>query len=134
MLMKSLRELPVMNYWPFTECQQIYNHAIYYFQRERLGKWAIWFYIVFHFHFKDFIEDELHVLTLCPLYHDLRDELYNKATSIIQSFTDLTDTDKVCFILSSNQIVKYTAKTCYNILVRRRSCIYNNVRCCSLLF
>ena len=80
------------------------------------------------FHCKDFIEDELHVLTVCPLYQDLRDELYNKATSIIQSFTDLTDTDKMCFILSSSQIVKYTAKTCYNILVRRRNCIYNNVR------
>ena len=80
------------------------------------------------FHCKDFIEDELHVLTVCPLYQDLRDELYNKASSIKQSFTDLTDTDKMCFILSSSQIVKYTAKTCYNILVRRRNCIYNNVR------
>ena len=29
MLMKSLRELPVMSYWSFTECQQIYNQAIF---------------------------------------------------------------------------------------------------------
>ena len=52
------------------------------------------------FHCKDFIKDELHVLTLCILYQDLKGELHNKATSIIQSFTDLTDTDKMCFILS----------------------------------
>ena len=36
-----------MSYWPFTECQQIYNQAIYLFQRERIGKWAMWFCIVF---------------------------------------------------------------------------------------
>ena len=41
-----LRDLPVMSYWPFTECQQIYNQAIYQFQRERISKWAMWFYIV----------------------------------------------------------------------------------------
>ena len=59
------------------------------------------------FHCKDFIEDELHVLTFCPLSLDLRDELYNKATSMIQSFTDLTDTDKMCFILSTDLAVRW---------------------------
>ena len=47
MLMKSLREIPVISYWPFTECQQIYNQAINYFQRERIDKWAMWYCIVF---------------------------------------------------------------------------------------
>ena len=44
MLRKSLRQLAVMTYVLFTECQQIYFHGIYYVRREKID---IWFRIAF---------------------------------------------------------------------------------------
>lgn len=80
------------------------------------------------FNCANLIEDELHVLIRCPLYQDLREELFIKAISIEQSFDGLTDVQKMCFIMSNKEIVKYTAKTCNDILTRRRSLFYNTGR------
>lgn len=72
------------------------------------------------------IEDELHVLTECPLYQDLRDTLYIKASDIQESFNTFSNIDKLCFIMSNKDMVKISAKTCNDILSRRRNLIFNS--------
>ena len=67
------------------------------------------------------VEDELHVLIHCPLYDDLRFNLFNEATSVCLNFQTLNDEEKLHFILSYPDIVNFSAKTCWNILERRRS-------------
>ena len=68
------------------------------------------------------VEDEKHVLTECPLYCDLRQDLYTVLYAYCVDFKDMSDMDKACFILSSKNVhtVKVCAKYCYILLERRR--------------
>jgi hypothetical protein len=68
----------------------------------------------------DNVEDEQHVLIQCPLYEDLRFELFNNAMFICPTFNCFTDSEKLCFILSNGDIVQFSTKTCWLILERRR--------------
>ena len=70
------------------------------------------------------VEDEIHVLTECPLYDDLRHVLYQKAADSSGTFIHLSDNEKMCFVLSNREISKTSAKTCYEILNRRRTLLY----------
>jgi hypothetical protein len=45
--------------------------------------------------------------------------MLEKARNIRTEFVDLSDEDKLVFIPSNNDIVKVTAKTCYNVLQLR---------------
>lgn len=71
------------------------------------------------------IENELHVLTFCPVYNDFRDHMYTKAREHSENFDSFSDTMKMCFILSSDLCVKVTAKTCWEILKRGRNLLYS---------
>ena len=68
------------------------------------------------------VEDEVHVLTKCSLYPDIRNELYNFLSSIFPHFMSLSDQEKTRVILSSQDFntVKFVAKTCSMIMDRRR--------------
>ena len=66
------------------------------------------------------VEDECHVIVRCPLYQDLREELFSKAVELNDNFNDLSDTDKMKTILSNLNIVKLTARSLFCILERRR--------------
>ena len=66
------------------------------------------------------VEDELHVLIHCPLYEDIRCDLFNNAISVCDMFNYFTDIEKMCYILSNPNIVKDSAKTCWLILERRK--------------
>ena len=70
------------------------------------------------------IESEIHVLTKCSLYSDLRTELYNQASQIQNDFNILTDNQKFVFIVNNVNIIKCAAKTCHAILNRRRTLLY----------
>ena len=74
----------------------------------------------------DGIENELHVLTSCSMYNDLRDQIYTKAREHSENFDNLPDEQKMCFIMSNDYCVKVTAKTCWEILKRRRNLLYSN--------
>ena len=54
------------------------------------------------------IEDELHFLIKCPVYEDLKIQLYREAVLVNPLFNDLNDTDKLCFLLSNNDIVHFS--------------------------
>ena len=75
---------------------------------------------------KDAVEGEIHVLLHCPEYRSLRDELLYEAEQILGGFTNLSDTEKISFILTNTSIVKASAKTCFFfILNKRRDLLYS---------
>ena len=76
------------------------------------------------FNCNDMIEDETHVLLFCPLYDEIRNELFQHAYETEQSFNTLNDIDKLCFLLSRDEMVKFSAKACSDILNTRRNFIY----------
>ena len=73
-------------------------------------------------HCADAIETECHVLTTCPLYVDLRTELYESINDIL--FQTLNDEQKMCYMLSNSECVYNVARTCYEILERRKFLTY----------
>ena len=62
---------------------------------------------------KDAVEDEIHVLLQCPEYRALRDELLYEAEQVLDGFTNLSDTEKISFVLTNTSIVNASAKTCF---------------------
>jgi len=73
---------------------------------------------------KTAVECEKHVLLSCNANEHIRSPLMEKA-SHMQEFVNLGDEDKLIYILSNNDIVKLTAKTCYNMLQLRYNILYN---------
>ena len=60
----------------------------------------------------------------CPIYEGIRSDLYVKSRNINSEFSGLNDDEKMCFLLSNDDIVQYTAKACYEILKLRQIFIY----------
>ena len=73
------------------------------------------------------VENEMHVLLNCPLYDDTRRELFLHAAQINDSFSILNDMDKMCFLLSNVDMVKFSAKTRNDIFKVRRNALYHTV-------
>ena len=72
-------------------------------------------------------ESEEHVLLKCVYYCDIRDYLLNMLNESNINFEDLLPGDKLTVILSHPMFVKDCAKTCHEILQKRRILLYNNV-------
>ena len=70
------------------------------------------------------VESKKHVILSCPVYEDLRRELFIKAYSINSDFYEMSFDAKLCFIMSNKNIVKFTAKTLNSILNLRRKIIF----------
>ena len=70
------------------------------------------------------IESEKHVLIECPVYADLRRQLYNHACSFNCNFMHLSDDEKLVFLFTDENICFYTAKICYDILIKRKCILY----------
>jgi hypothetical protein len=70
------------------------------------------------------IESELHVITKCNLYNDIRTELYNNVSTQIHNFQNMSDEGKLKVLLSDGNICKFSAKACSLILSRRRHHLY----------
>jgi hypothetical protein len=70
------------------------------------------------------IEDEEHVLLKCPLYTSIREELYTQSRRVFNGFDNLSDKEKFCILFTDVNIVKYTAKACFNILKERKILLY----------
>ena len=69
------------------------------------------------------VEDEVHVLTVCNLYDDLRRHLFEFLSNEDFLFETMCNKDKTRYILSGNNIniLKKCANACKNILTRRLS-------------
>ena len=70
------------------------------------------------------VESEAHVILKCPLYRDLRVELFATAEDVNVLFNELLDNEKVSFLLSNTNIVKKTARVLHSIL-QRRQCVFH---------
>lgn len=72
------------------------------------------------------VETEEHVLLSCSLYDDLREHLFINISTHVNNFYGLNNDDKVSVILGSDDInvIKISAKTCCDILNRRRGYLY----------
>ena len=70
------------------------------------------------------IENELHVLLRCPIYNDLRDEMFVTAAHVCYDFNEMSENEKLCFLLSDGTIANEVAKTLHNMLVKRRNILY----------
>ena len=68
------------------------------------------------------VENEEHVLLECPLYNDIRKELFSRLD--IPWFESLSTSDKVCHLMSNSRINYYSAKACHDILTERRKFLY----------
>ena len=69
------------------------------------------------------VESECNVLTHCPLYDDIRNTFYQSINDF-QTFSTLSDDDKLCFMLGNPDNVKPVARTCYEMLDRRKVLTY----------
>ncbi len=72
------------------------------------------------------IESEIHVLTKCNLYIDLRTDLFHKASSVNNDFNNFRDTQKLIFLMANAEVIIQTAKTCHAILSKRHLFLYSN--------
>ena len=70
------------------------------------------------------VESEEHVITRCPAYIVPRDILYNACVKLCPVFNAISDSEKLCFVLSNPDICILSAKTCHTILQYRRSLLY----------
>ena len=78
----------------------------------------------FCFNCDNCIESESHVLFECPLYESIRKELISKCKEIFPDFEQFPMENKVRIALANDVIIKYSAKTCYNILKQRKTLLY----------
>ena len=89
-----------------------------------VGDWSIVPNERFCFNCINQVEDEYHVLMSCNLYEDIREKLFTKIFEINPDFPEYSDDNKFCYILSNDEIVKYSAKACHDILVTRQNTLY----------
>ena len=71
------------------------------------------------------VEDELHVVLICPMYNDLRMPLV-EAASHINPLIPANSLEMLYHILSNENLNTLSAKTLSYILKRRRECLYQN--------
>ena len=74
----------------------------------------------------DSTENEEHVLLKCPIYNNLRENMFTVLKSEFPNMEHLSDQDKLRAILSCelNKSIRICAKTCFEILRTRRDMLY----------
>ncbi len=70
------------------------------------------------------IEDEMHFLIKCNAFKEERKILYAKVTQCVPDFNQLHDEDKFLVLMSNDDICKLTASSCHNMMMQRRSILY----------
>ncbi len=74
---------------------------------------------------QNIVESEIHVITECPLYCDIRDDLFLHAQSVIPNFSTMSNTEKFISLFQNVNMIKHCAKTCHAILTKRRNVLYH---------
>lgn len=72
------------------------------------------------------VETEEHVLLTCSRYNDLREKIFSLISNHIPEFDSLELNGKLSVILGSDNehVIRFSAKTCLDILDRRRAFLY----------
>ena len=68
--------------------------------------------------FCNIVESECHVLLECTAYDDYRRDLFTKAMDIDNTFVQMSNDDKLKFVLSNTDMIRHSAKTC--LILKRR--------------
>ena len=71
---------------------------------------------------KNEIEDELHVMCVCPVYSNHRKILFSEIISTYNNFSYLDITEKLCFIMATE--TKYVLNYVENAWNTRKSLLY----------
>ena len=69
----------------------------------------------------DHVEDQSHVILICPLYNKIREEVFNHASYINDDFMQMSGTEKLVFLFSDSKITPRRAKTCNTIFKIKKS-------------
>jgi hypothetical protein len=69
------------------------------------------------------IEDECHVLLDCPVYENIRQSLLQSIHDFVPSFNEQSRICKMGIILSHKDLIKVTAKACYELMEERKRII-----------
>lgn len=69
------------------------------------------------------VESEIHLLLNCNVYNDLRKILIDKSTRRHNNFINMTDTEKLRFIVTHEE--RECAKCLVNAMSRRKAILYN---------
>ena len=75
-------------------------------------------------HIDNCIEDEKHVLLYCPVNEDLRQYLFNHVCLYNNNFMHLSDADQFIFLFNNKNICFYSAKICYETLMKSKHILY----------
>ena len=67
------------------------------------------------------IEDEKHFLMHCPLYSDIREELFERVLEKIPLFCKSSVNDKFCILMSNNDIIYNTIVAVHKMFTRRKN-------------
>ena len=70
------------------------------------------------------VEDEIHVLLVCPMYRDTRENLLNGILNHIVNWRELSDSELFSRVMSSRELVRICAKTCSDILDARNRLLF----------
>jgi hypothetical protein len=73
------------------------------------------------------VENELHVILECSMYNDLREVLFHDFSTVVPGCLALSKQDMLSLILGcgNEHLIRLTAKTCNDILSRRRTQMYS---------
>ena len=66
------------------------------------------------------LEDETHFLIDCPIYSDIRYDLFYRAQDSDNSFTLMNSTQKLNFLMNKADMQRLLASTVYNMFTRRK--------------
>ena len=70
------------------------------------------------------VETEFHTFMICPLYDDIRYEAFQCAIDIIPGFGIFSSNIQLNMFLANERLCRIAAKTCKDILDRRRNFLY----------
>ena len=59
----------------------------------------------------------------CTLYNDLREILFSDASDVCSDFHNFSLEESFLFLFGNDNMIYKFAKTCYDILVRRRNVV-----------
>ena len=68
----------------------------------------------------DKVESEIHVLTQCPLYDDIRKTLFHQLEVCSAEIIHMDDNEKLIFLMSNGEHVRKIAKALCEIIERRK--------------
>jgi hypothetical protein len=72
------------------------------------------------------VEDEIHVLCVCPIYENIRDDFYTKCINCYPEFETFSCEEKFIFAMREPAVCKISARTCFKVLLCRNDFIYHS--------